>query len=125
MIRTKTLTLTAAALFASAGCASMSHREAAEYNRPRMEAREGQEGTAFISAENIQKAQTVLQKLGYDPGRANGQMTDQTEEALRDFQRSERIPVTGSLDVPTVKHLEKHGANFTGTLCSLEQRRYE
>lgn len=55
------------------------------------------------SAADIQWAQTILKEKGFDiGGRANGQMTPGTRQALSGYQRSVGLPVTGQLDSATV-----------------------
>jgi peptidoglycan hydrolase-like protein with peptidoglycan-binding domain len=76
-------------------------------------------GTAFISRENIAEAERVLQSQGYNPGTIDGRMDEQTRQALRQFQKFNNVQVTGVLDRPTVAHLAKRGALFTGTLDAM------
>ena len=76
-------------------------------------------GTAFITRENIAEAERVLQSQGYNPGTIDGRMDEQTRQALRQFQKFNDIQVTGVLDRPTVAHLAKRGALFTGALDAM------
>ena len=76
-------------------------------------------GTAFITRENIAEAERVLKSQGYNPGRIDGTMDEQTRQALRQFQKFNDIQVTGVLDRPTVAHLSKRGALFTGALDAM------
>jgi peptidoglycan hydrolase-like protein with peptidoglycan-binding domain len=49
----------------------------------------------------IQLAESKLKVAGYDPGRVDGVFDAQTASALRQYQASRNIPVTGMLDEPT------------------------
>jgi peptidoglycan hydrolase-like protein with peptidoglycan-binding domain len=53
----------------------------------------------------IRKAQETLNARGYKAGSANGILGDATRAALRQFQKSENIAVTGSLNPRTLSHL--------------------
>lgn len=50
--------------------------------------------------------QKRLNNIGYDCGEANGELTDQTKTALRDFQRRFDLPLTGEPDAATVEKLQ-------------------
>ena len=54
---------------------------------------------------NIKKAQEVLRDKGYSPGPVDGLAGPQTRSAIRKFQKSENLPVTGRLDVQTAEKL--------------------
>lgn len=112
------IVLTAALSFTALACGpSYSDRSRAPASSARSQAAD----TEFISAENIQEMQRVLRDQGYDPGRVDGTMDDQTRQALRRFQDVRNIPQTGRLDRDTVGQLEKAGAHFTGQLGALRQ----
>ena len=57
-------------------------------------------GTAS-SVEDIRAIQMALKNRGYDPGEINGMVSSQTQEALRNFQAANNLPVTGVLDTRT------------------------
>lgn len=57
------------------------------------------------SAATIRKAQATLKARGYKVGAADGKMGDSTRNALRAFQRSENIVVTGELNPRTLARL--------------------
>lgn len=53
----------------------------------------------------ILQAQALLQKLGFDPGTADGSMGPKTRAAIEAFQRSANLPVTGTVDAGLIKAL--------------------
>lgn len=57
----------------------------------------------FVFAQNVSvlDTQNFLIQNGYSPGAADGIMGGQTRAALRDFQRDQRIPQSGEIDVAT------------------------
>jgi peptidoglycan hydrolase-like protein with peptidoglycan-binding domain len=54
---------------------------------------------------NIVKAQRALMDDGFYSGPLDGTMSDRTREALRSFQRSRQINVTGKMDDETSRQL--------------------
>jgi hypothetical protein len=54
----------------------------------------------------LQQAQQVLSRLGYDPGAADGVYGPRTRQALEAFQQAQQLPVTGVLDTPTLHALD-------------------
>ncbi|HEY7715938.1 MAG TPA: peptidoglycan-binding protein [Candidatus Binatia bacterium] len=60
------------------------------------------------TSEDIKKAQDALQARGLNPG-ADGRMDAKTQQALREFQQANDLPVTGDLDQKTA---EKLGVNL-------------
>jgi len=46
-----------------------------------------------------------LSDLGYDPGPIDGTLDVKTQQALRDFQKANKLPVTGVLDAQTAEKL--------------------
>jgi hypothetical protein len=57
-----------------------------------------------ISSDDIKKAQDALKAKGLTPG-ADGRMDAKTQQALRDFQKANKLPVTGVLDEKTADKL--------------------
>ena len=55
----------------------------------------------LLARDMIQQAQLQLRVAGYDPGRADGIFDEQTSSALRKFQASRGLPVSGLLDEAT------------------------
>jgi hypothetical protein len=60
---------------------------------------------ANVSPDDVRKAQQALTANGHNPGSANGVMDGKTQQALRDFQRANKLPVTGVLDEQTAQKL--------------------
>lgn len=63
------------------------------------------EGSPKYGAATIRKAQATLNARGYKVGAADGTMGESTRSALRAFQRSEQIAVTGELNPRTLARL--------------------
>jgi peptidoglycan hydrolase-like protein with peptidoglycan-binding domain len=66
----------------------------------------------------IRKVQETLSARGYKAGPANGILGDQTRAALRQFQKSERIAVTGRPNPRTLSHLGIENTASTGSTAS-------
>jgi peptidoglycan hydrolase-like protein with peptidoglycan-binding domain len=58
-----------------------------------------------MSQDQIKKIQQALKDKGHDPGPIDGNMNAQTQQALRAFQKSQNITVTGTLDSSTASAL--------------------
>jgi SH3 domain-containing YSC84-like protein 1 len=58
-------------------------------------------GPTAFDLEDVRQVQMMLKNRGYDPGEVNGMMTSQTQEALRQFQTANNLPVTGKIDQQT------------------------
>ena len=56
-------------------------------------------------ADFVQRVQIALLIRGYDPGPADGVLTEKTREALRAFQRASRLTVSGNIDMDTLHAL--------------------
>ena len=76
-----------------------------------------QQGLA--SSDDIRKAKEALKAKGHSPGEINGNMDAKTQQALRDFQKANQLPVTGNLDQRTA---EKLGVNLSGEKGTGSQR---
>jgi Putative peptidoglycan binding domain len=72
-----------------------------------------------ISPDEIRSAQKALKARGHDPGGITGRLDAQTQDALRDFQKSQNLPATGVLDDKTASKL---GVNLNQDERSLPQR---
>jgi peptidoglycan hydrolase-like protein with peptidoglycan-binding domain len=53
----------------------------------------------------VKKAKEALRAKGLNPGTIDGNMDAKTEQALRDFQQANKLPVTGVLDQQTADKL--------------------
>ena len=56
----------------------------------------------FVNAQTVRQAQKVLNDRGFRTGGVDGRMGPQTEAALVNFQRAEKLQPTGKLDRQTV-----------------------
>ena len=67
---------------------------------------------------DIKKVQETLRDKGYYTASVDGRMGPQTREAIRQYQKSENLPVTGHLDAQTAGKLgvgpESIGGSFKG-----------
>ena len=62
-------------------------------------------GTLYVDSKTVQKAQKTLNDRGYRTGGVDGKMGPQTQAAIVNFQRAEKLQPTGKLDKPTLMHL--------------------
>ena len=58
-----------------------------------------------VSSEDIKKAKEALKAKGLNPGPIDGTLDSKTQQALRDFQKANKLPVTGVLDAQTAEKL--------------------
>ena len=58
-----------------------------------------------ISPDDVKNAKEALKAKGIDPGPINGTMDVKTQQALRQFQQANDLPVTGMLDQQTATKL--------------------
>jgi hypothetical protein len=68
--------------------------------------------TGSLSADQIKRAQEALKAKGMNPGTISGNNDPTTQQAVRDFQKANNLPVTGILDQNT---LDKLGVSPNGT----------
>ena len=66
--------------------------------------RAGVEKDMVISSTEIKRAQEALKAKGHNPG-MDGKLDNQTQQALRDFQKANNLPATGVLDDKTAAKL--------------------
>ncbi len=71
-----------------------------------------------VTSDDIRKAQNALKAKGLNPGE-DGRMDAKTQQALRDFQKSNNLPMTGVLDDRTA---EKLGVNKSSDMKSMPER---
>lgn len=57
------------------------------------------------SSDDIKKAKEALKAKGLNPGPIDGTLDSKTQQALRDFQKANKLPVTGVLDAQTAEKL--------------------
>jgi len=65
----------------------------------------GDPGMAGVTADDIKKAKEALKAKGLNPGPMDGVLDGKTQQALRDFQKANKLPVTGVLDPKTAEKL--------------------
>jgi lipid-binding SYLF domain-containing protein len=61
--------------------------------------------------ESVKQIQVALEDLGYLPGNPTGMMSSDTQEAIRQFQWWNNLPVTGTLDAATRTEIERQERN--------------
>jgi peptidoglycan hydrolase-like protein with peptidoglycan-binding domain len=73
---------------------------------------------AVLRHHDVEQVQQSLSDKGYYHGRADGVIGPQTRAGIREYQKSERLPVTGRLDAETAGKLgvgpESIGGSFKG-----------
>jgi peptidoglycan hydrolase-like protein with peptidoglycan-binding domain len=62
-------------------------------------------GDGQASVEQVRSVQQALQSKGLHPGAVDGVMGPGTQQAVRDFQRSQNLPETGRIDAQTLEKL--------------------
>src|SRR5256885_1632200 len=67
-----------------------------------------------ITPDIIRTAQQKLNNKGYKAGPASGRMNAQTRRAIHNFQRDEKLTITGRLDENTLSHLNEGGPDTLG-----------
>lgn len=59
-----------------------------------------------MNNEKIKNAQVMLKGLGFDPGREDGYFNEETEQAVKAFQKANKLEETGKIDEKTAATLE-------------------
>ena len=65
----------------------------------------------FVNAQTVRQAQKVLNDRGFRTGGVDGRMGPQTQAALVNFQRAEKLQPTGKLDRQTIAALGLNKSN--------------
>jgi len=77
-----------------------------------------EEKPAVLLPQDIKKVQESLRDKGYHTGQVDGILGPRTREGIRQYQKSENLPVTGNLDAETAGKLgvgpESVGGSFKG-----------
>lgn len=76
----------------------------------------------FVDSQTVRQAQKTLSDRGFRTGGIDGKMGPQTQAALVNFQRAEKLQPTGKLDRPTLAALGLQKSD--GTAASADERRY-
>jgi localization factor PodJL len=71
------------------------------------EPQEWADASATPNASLVTRAQTLLNRLGYDVGMPDGLMGTRTREAIKSFERKNGLEETGKVTVPLVTKLER------------------
>lgn len=79
------------------------------------------QGSASMSSDDIKKVKEALKAKGHDPGNIDGNMDIKTQQALRDFQKANNLPVTGILDSQTAAKLGVSASSQSGASGSRQQ----
>lgn len=58
------------------------------------------------NSDDVKNLQLMLTGVGYEPGRTDGYYSSKTADAVKAFQKSSGLPVTGNVDTVTAKKLE-------------------
>jgi peptidoglycan hydrolase-like protein with peptidoglycan-binding domain len=78
----------------------------------------GRAGAQHLSNDKVKQIQEALKSKGFDPGAADGVIGPKTSQAIRDFQKSENLQVTGRVDEKTAKALGVEAAGMSGSTSS-------
>jgi peptidoglycan hydrolase-like protein with peptidoglycan-binding domain len=76
----------------------------------------------FVDSQTVRQAQKTLNDRGFRTGGIDGKMGPQTQAALVNFQRAEKLQPTGMLDRPTLAALGLQRSD--GTAASADESRY-
>jgi peptidoglycan hydrolase-like protein with peptidoglycan-binding domain len=78
----------------------------------------GEDKPAVLHHQDVKKVQETLHDKGYYSGQIDGILGPQTRAGLRQYQKSENLPVTGHVDAETAGKLgvgpESIGGSFKG-----------
>ena len=85
--------VTIATLLSPMAFANMGDKKAG-YSKDKMKTYRG----AHWSGDTVKSAQKKLNTKGFNAGPVDGIIGSQTKQAIKDFQRSEGLPVTGTLN---------------------------
>jgi peptidoglycan hydrolase-like protein with peptidoglycan-binding domain len=59
-----------------------------------------------LSADDVRAVQEALQQAGHEPGDPDGLWGDQSQAAMREFQEAEGLPVSGNIDMGSIRALD-------------------
>ncbi|MBI1358947.1 MAG: hypothetical protein GC155_01550 [Alphaproteobacteria bacterium] len=66
------------------------------------------------TSDQIQESQRLLARLGYQPGKPDGQVGEATREAIRRFETDNGLPVSGDATVTLLRQLRAAALNTSG-----------
>jgi peptidoglycan hydrolase-like protein with peptidoglycan-binding domain len=78
-------------------------------------------GAGKWSKDKVKAIQEALKGKGFDPGAADGVVGPRTGQALREFQKSQNLQVTGRLDDKTVSALGVDSAGMSSSQPSSKE----
>ncbi len=111
-----------ASLALLAGCGMFSHGSSQSATNPSNQpaASQSRQAPQAEKSPDVAAAQRALKQAGFDPGSADGMMGTRTRQALRDYQQSKGLKVTGNLDDETRQALlagnnQNNNANQQGS----------
>jgi peptidoglycan hydrolase-like protein with peptidoglycan-binding domain len=76
----------------------------------RMQSRSGRTAGQHWSKDKVKEIQEALKTKGFDPGAADGVIGHKTNQAIREFQKSNNLQVTGRVDDKTASALGVHAS---------------
>jgi N-acetylmuramoyl-L-alanine amidase len=76
----------------------------------------------MLRGDDVAALQQRLNALGFDAGRGDGILGEQTAAALRDFQRNAGIAVDGIAGPATLAALDRLGAPGSGSVAAVRER---
>lgn len=91
--------------------ADMSNPDVISGLSPLPESTKKASATPTDSKNMVQEAQSMLTKLGYNPGPADGVAGKKTRQAVRDFQKKRKLAVTGEINAQLLHDLESALSN--------------
>lgn len=86
--------------------ADMSHPELIASLQPLPDSKTQETSALKENKSLVREAQTLLSKLGYNPGPADGIIGERTRQAVQDFQKKQKIAVTGEISEQLLRNLK-------------------
>lgn len=65
-----------------------------------------------MASTEVKNLQLILDGMGFPPGRSDGYFSEQTELAVKAFQKTRKLPVTGQVDQKTALKLQEEFLNL-------------
>jgi peptidoglycan hydrolase-like protein with peptidoglycan-binding domain len=98
-----------------------------ERGSDRMQSQSGMQGQRAaagqrLSKEQVKEIQEALKDKGQDPGMIDGIMGRKTQQALREFQKSQNLQVTGRVDQQTASALGVDVSSAAGSAAGSSSR---
>ena len=79
----------------------------------------GRAAGQHLSKDKVKAIQEALKNKGFDPGGADGVIGQKTNQAIREFQKSNNLPVTGRIDEKTASALGVDASGMSGSTSSM------